>query len=120
MPSTTIRHESAEDRAAEERPEERDVALTETDKIWMNGELVDWADAKIHVATHGLHYGTGVFEGMRCYETERGPAVCRLPAHTRGLLKSSKLLDMELPYTLEELDAAVLDTVAANGLSECY
>jgi branched-chain amino acid aminotransferase len=91
-----------------------------TEKIWMNGELVDWADAKIHVATHGLHYGTGVFEGIRCYETERGPAIFRLTDHMRRLVESAKLLYMEIPYSLEELDAAVVDTVSANGLSECY
>ena len=91
-----------------------------TEKIWMNGELVDWADAKIHVATHGLHYGTGVFEGVRCYETERGPAVFRLRDHNKRLVESAKLLYMELPYSLDELDAAVLDTISANGLNECY
>src|SRR4051812_8306177 len=91
-----------------------------TEKIWMNGELVDWADAKIHIATHGLHYGTGVFEGIRCYETERGPAIFRLTDHMQRLLESAKLLYMELPYSLEELDAAVLETVSANGLTECY
>jgi branched-chain amino acid aminotransferase len=91
-----------------------------TEKIWMNGELVDWADAKIHVATHGLHYGTGVFEGIRCYETERGPAIFRLSDHMKRLVESAKLLYMEIPYSLDELDAAVLDTVSANGLDECY
>jgi branched-chain amino acid aminotransferase len=91
-----------------------------TEKIWMNGELVDWADAKIHVATHGLHYGTGVFEGIRCYETERGPAIFRLRDHMKRLVESAKLLYMEIPYSLDELDAAVLDTVSANGLDECY
>jgi branched-chain amino acid aminotransferase len=91
-----------------------------TEKIWMNGELVDWADAKIHVATHGLHYGTGVFEGIRCYETERGPAVFRLRDHMKRLVESGKLLYMDIPYSLDELDAAVIDTIGANGLSECY
>jgi branched-chain amino acid aminotransferase len=94
--------------------------MNETEKIWMNGELVDWADAKIHVATHGLHYGTGVFEGIRCYETERGPAIFRLSDHMKRLVESAKLLYMEIPYSLDELDAAVLDTVSANGLDECY
>jgi branched-chain amino acid aminotransferase len=94
--------------------------MNETEKIWMNGELVDWADAKIHVATHGLHYGTGVFEGIRCYETERGPAIFRLRDHMKRLVESAKLLYMEIPYSLEELDAAVLDTVGANGLQQCY
>jgi branched-chain amino acid aminotransferase len=91
-----------------------------TEKIWMNGELVDWADAKIHVGTHGLHYGTGVFEGIRCYETEQGPAIFRLSDHMQRFLESAKLLYMEIPYSLEELNAAVVETVAANGLDECY
>ncbi len=94
--------------------------MNETEKIWMNGELVDWADAKIHVATHGLHYGTGVFEGIRCYETERGPAIFRLTEHMTRLVESAKLLYMEIPYSVEELAAAAVDTVGANGLSECY
>jgi branched-chain amino acid aminotransferase len=91
-----------------------------TEKIWMNGELVDWADAKIHVGTLGLHYGTGVFEGIRCYETEQGPAIFRLSDHMQRFLESARLLYMEIPYSLEELNAAVVETVAANGLDECY
>jgi branched-chain amino acid aminotransferase len=91
-----------------------------TEKIWMNGELVDWADAKIHVGTHGLHYGTGVFEGIRCYATEQGPAIFRLSDHMRRFSESARLLYLELPYSLEELNAAVVETVAANGLDECY
>ena len=71
----------------------------ETEKIWMNGELVDWDDAKIHVGTHGLHYGTGVFEGIRCYDTPKGPAVFRLGDHLKRLSNSAKLLYMELPYS---------------------
>jgi branched-chain amino acid aminotransferase len=94
--------------------------MQELDKIWMNGELVDWADARIHVASHGLHYGTGVFEGIRCYESERGPAVFRLTDHLRRLENSARLLYMELPYTVEELRTACHDLVAANGLPECY
>ncbi len=94
--------------------------MNETEKIWMNGELVDWADAKVHVGTHGLHYGTGVFEGIRCYETEQGPAVFRLTEHLARLYDSAKLLYMELPYSLDELRTACFDTIAANGLSECY
>jgi branched-chain amino acid aminotransferase len=91
-----------------------------TGKIWMNGELVDWADATIHVGTHGLHYGTGVFEGIRCYETPQGPAIFRLSDHMQRFLESAKLLYMEIPYSLEELNAAVRDTVSVNGLAECY
>ena len=94
--------------------------MQETEKIWMNGELVDWADARIHVGSHGLHYGTGVFEGIRCYATERGPAVFRLADHMARLEVSAKLLYMQLPYTAEELRAACLETIAVNGLTSCY
>jgi branched-chain amino acid aminotransferase len=94
--------------------------MQETDKIWMNGELVDWGDARIHVGAHGLHYGSGVFEGIRCYETDDGPAVFRLTEHLERLRDSARLLGMELPYTLEELRAASLELVAVNGLPECY
>ena len=94
--------------------------MQETAKIWMNGELVDWADATIHVGTHGLHYGSGVFEGIRCYETERGPAVFRLAEHLERLQNSAKLLYLDLPYTVDELRAATWDLIGANGLPECY
>jgi branched-chain amino acid aminotransferase len=94
--------------------------LQETDKIWMNGELVDWADATVHVGVHGLHYGTGVFEGIRCYETEKGPAVFRLTDHLERLHNSARLLHMDIPYTIDELKAASMDVIAANGLPECY
>ena len=80
--------------------------MEETEKIWMNGELVDWADAKIHVGSHGLHYGSGVFEGIRCYDTPKGPAVFRLDDHLVRLENSAKLLYMDLPYSVEELRAA--------------
>jgi branched-chain amino acid aminotransferase len=92
----------------------------ETEKIWMNGELVDWADARIHVASHGLHYGTGVFEGIRCYSTERGPAVFRLRDHLKRLETSARLLYMELPYSVDELREACHETLAVNGLDESY
>jgi branched-chain amino acid aminotransferase len=94
--------------------------MRETEKIWMNGELVDWADAKIHVGAHGLHYGTGVFEGIRCYETERGPAVFRLTDHLERLHASARLLQMPLPYTVEEFRAACIEVIGVNGLPECY
>jgi len=94
--------------------------MQETEKIWFSGELVDWADAKIHVASHGLHYGTGVFEGIRAYATDRGPAVFRLDDHLRRLVNSARLLYMPIPYSLEELRAAVHETIAVNGLDECY
>ena len=94
--------------------------MQETEKIWMNGELVDWADARIHVGAHGLHYGTGVFEGIRCYATERGPAVFRLTDHLSGSMNSARLLYMELPYSVEELRAACFETIGVNGLEESY
>ena len=94
--------------------------MQETAKIWMNGELVDWADAKVHVGVHGLHYGSGVFEGIRCYETPDGPAVFRLDEHLKRLDNSARLLGMELPYTVEALREATFELVGANGLTECY
>jgi branched-chain amino acid aminotransferase len=94
--------------------------VQETEKIWMNGELVDWADAKVHVGVHGLHYGSGVFEGIRCYDTDRGPAVFRLGEHLQRLHNSAKLLGMRLPYSVDELRGATNDLLAANGLPECY
>jgi branched-chain amino acid aminotransferase len=94
--------------------------MRETEKIWMNGELVDWADAKVHVGVHGLHYGTGVFEGIRCYETEKGPAVFRLVDHLQRLHDSARLLHMEIPFSLEELREATHELVRTNGLPACY
>ena len=94
--------------------------MRETEKIWMNGEFVDWAEAKIHVGAHGLHYGSGVFEGIRCYETDAGPAVFRLTDHLERLHRSAQILHMELPYSVEELRTASHELIAANGLSECY
>jgi branched-chain amino acid aminotransferase len=94
--------------------------MQETAKIWMNGELVDWGDAKIHVGSHGLHYGSGVFEGIRCYDTPKGPAVFRLTDHLQRLQNSARLLFMELPYSVEELRDATNELLAANGLRECY
>jgi len=94
--------------------------VQETEKIWMNGELVDWGDARIHVGSHGLHYGTGVFEGIRCYETPKGPAIFRLEEHLARLHRSARLLYMELPFSVEELRGASHELVAVNGLPECY
>jgi branched-chain amino acid aminotransferase len=94
--------------------------VQETEKIWMNGELVDWADAKVHVGVHGLHYGSGVFEGIRCYDTERGPAVFRLGEHLQRLHNSAKLLGMQIPFGVDELREATHELLGANGLPECY
>ena len=90
------------------------------DLIWMNGEFVPWEDAKIHVLTHGLHYGTGVFEGVRCYDTEIGPAVFRHKDHVDRLFKSSELYYMPVPYDREQIRRATLDLIAKNGLRSCY
>jgi branched-chain amino acid aminotransferase len=86
----------------------------------MNGDLVAWEDARIHVLTHTLHYGTGVFEGIRAYETSQGPAVFRLTEHIERLHKSAKILGMEIPFTVDELIAATKATVVSTGLSSCY
>jgi len=94
--------------------------MQETSKIWMNGELVDWADATVHVGSHGLHYGSGVFEGIRAYDTPKGTSVFRLGEHMARLENSAKLLYMELPYTHAELVSATWDLIGANGLPECY
>lgn len=89
--------------------------------IWKNGELVPWADAKVHVLTHALHYGTGVFEGVRCYDTEsHGPAVFRHQEHVDRLFMSSELFYMPVPFTKEQIRQATLETIAANGLRSCY
>ena len=94
--------------------------MDQADLIWMNGELVPWEDAKVHVLTHCLHYGTGVFEGMRAYETERGTAIFRHDEHLDRLYKSAELYYMPIPYTLQELRRAVHDVVAKNNLPSCY
>lgn len=91
-----------------------------TGKIWMNGSLVDWADAKIHIGSHVVHYGSGVFEGARCYATPRGSACFRLEAHMRRLQQSAKIYRMEYPLDLAGWNAAVLETIRANGMKSCY
>ncbi len=89
-------------------------------KVWHNGELIDWDDAKIHVMTHALHYGTTVFEGIRCYETQRGSEVFRLPEHISRLYHSAKMYRMDLALTREDYLEAVLSTIRANQLRHCY
>ena len=96
------------------------MPITPTPKIWMNGELVDWDKAQVHVLTHTLHYGTGVFEGIRAYETSQGPAVFRLTDHIERLHNSAKIIGMEIPYTVDELIEATKATVASTGLPACY
>jgi branched-chain amino acid aminotransferase len=94
--------------------------VEQADLIWHNGELVAWEDAKVHVLTHGLHYGTGVFEGVRAYETEKGPAIFRHQDHIDRLFRSAELYYMPIPYTPAELRQAAHDLLIANGLRECY
>jgi branched-chain amino acid aminotransferase len=89
-------------------------------KIWFNGELVPFEDAKIHVLSHVVHYGSSVFEGIRCYNTRRGSAVLRLREHMRRLVDSARIYRMDVPYSLEELETAVLETIAESGLKACY
>jgi len=94
--------------------------IHEVDYIWKNGEMFRWADATTHVLTHALHYGTAVFEGIRCYKTEGGPAVFRGREHLARMLASGRMIMMDIPYSLEELVEAVGQTINANGLEECY
>lgn len=88
--------------------------------VWMNGRLVPWKEARIHVASHCVHYGSSMFEGFRAYDTPRGTAVFRLEAHTKRLFNSCKIYRMDMPYTQEEFNRAVIDTVRANKLRSCY
>lgn len=90
------------------------------DYIWMNGKLVPWDDARIHVLSHGAMYGTGVFEGIRCYDTIKGPAVFRLTPHMRRLQDSAQLLRISLPFSVDEIKEAILETIRANNLKKCY
>ena len=96
------------------------MPITEADKIWKDGALVDWADANVHVLSHAVHYGSGVFEGIRAYATERGPAVWHLDEHLKRLFRSAKLYHMEIPYSVEAITDAVRDVIRANGLDACY
>jgi len=94
--------------------------VEQAELIWHNGEIVPWEEAKVHVLTHGLHYGTGVFEGERCYETDRGPAIFRHRDHLDRLFKSAELYYMPIPFGLEELRTATHELISANRLRECY
>ncbi|MDH4100939.1 MAG: branched-chain amino acid transaminase [Nitrospirota bacterium] len=89
-------------------------------KIWMDGKMVDWADANVHIMTHSLHYGMAPFEGIRCYKGEKGSAVFRLKEHVDRLFDSCHICQMEVPFSREEISQAILDTVRVNNLEECY
>ena len=92
----------------------------DVDRIWMDGEFVDWDEAQVHVLTHGLHYGTGIFEGVRCYDTAKGPAIFRWDEHLERLYQSAKPYEMEIPYEPAELTDATLELIRSEGLDSCY
>lgn len=96
------------------------MPIQKVDKIWMDGTLVDWDDAKIHILTHTLHYGSGVFEGVRAYATADGPAVFRLTDHIRRLFDSASMLMIEVPFSVEQIVEAVKETVRVNNVESCY
>jgi branched-chain amino acid aminotransferase len=96
------------------------MPFEKVEKIWMNGKLVNWDDAKIHVLSHVVHYGSSLFEGERCYKTKNGPAIFRLQAHTDRLFNSCKIYRMKIPYTKEQINQAIIDLIKINKLEECY
>lgn len=96
------------------------MPIQKTSKIWHNGNLIPWEDATIHVMAHVIHYGSSVFEGIRCYAQPQGSAVFRLPEHMQRLIDSAKIYRMEIPFSLDELCAAVVDLIEANGIAPCY
>jgi branched-chain amino acid aminotransferase len=96
------------------------MSFPKSDKIWMNGKFVPWDDARIHIGSHVIHYGSAVFEGIRCYATPEGPAVFRLDAHTERLYNSAKIYRMDMPMAPEAFNQAVLETISVNRLDACY
>ncbi len=96
------------------------MAMAKTKWIWMDGKFLDWEDAKIHILSHVIHYGTGVFEGLRCYDTKKGPMICRLKEHTDRLFDSAKIYRMEIPYTKDELNNVAIELIKKNGLKSAY
>ncbi len=96
------------------------MAFDESGKIWFNGKIVDWKDANLHVLSHVVHYGSSVFEGIRCYNTKNGPAVFRLHEHIKRLINSGKIYRMNIPYSVEELSNAIIEIIKINSLKQCY
>jgi branched-chain amino acid aminotransferase len=96
------------------------MAFEDVKTVWMNGRMVPFADARVHVFSHALHYGTGLFEGVRCYRTKRGPACFRLDDHLVRMFNGARIYRMEIPYTLAELRQATLEVIRENGFEECY
>lgn len=96
------------------------MMLQKTEQIWMDGEFVDWEKANVHVLTHSLHYGLGVFEGIRCYKTDKGPAIFRLKEHVDRLFSSAHIFLMKMPFTKDEITNAIIETIRVNNIKECY
>jgi len=96
------------------------MALKSVEKIWMNGKLVNWNDAKIHVLSHVVHYGSSWFEGIRCYETKKGAAIFRLREHLERLFDSTRIHYTDIPYTIQQIEDGILETIRANKLKSCY
>ncbi len=94
------------------------MAFDESGKIWFNGNFVDWKDANLHVLSHVVHYGTSVFEGIRCYDTKKGPAVFRLREHVQRLINSGKIYRMEIPYSVDDFSQAIIETIQINQLED--
>jgi branched-chain amino acid aminotransferase len=94
--------------------------IAKTEKIWMDGKFVAWDDARVHILTHALHYGLGVFEGIRCYKTENGSAIFRLREHVDRLFNSAHIFMMDVPFSREEITSAITETVKVNKMQECY
>lgn len=94
--------------------------ITKTEKIWMDGKFIPWDEANVHILTHSLHYGLAVFEGIRCYQTDNGPAIFRLDEHIERLVKSASIFMLEIPYSRDEIKRAIIETVKINKVTECY
>jgi branched-chain amino acid aminotransferase len=96
------------------------MGFTKAEKIWMNGKLINWDDARIHILSHVIHYGSALFEGARCYATPQGPAIFRLKEHTDRLFNSCKIYRMEIPFAKDQINQAIIDLIRTNKLDECY
>ena len=92
------------------------MAFDESGKIWFNGKIVDWKDANLHVLSHVVHYGSSVFEGIRCYNTKKGPAIFRLREHVQRLINSGKIYRMDIPYSVDDICQAIIETIKINDL----
>ena len=94
--------------------------MKKTDNIWFDGEIVPWDKATVHVMTHSLHYGSAIFEGIRCYNTEKGTMIFRLDAHLKRFYNSARIYGMQIPYAPDEVSSAIKETIRSNNINECY